>query len=532
MRFKPFTLVLFYCFLFLADSVYGRGENIRTLGSVASWELMERRQGIIEASNIRPYPVLVLSNQVIRPVENESYVDLRLSFDEREASLFADSRRRHDVIVSSGVSASRAPLSRVGAGAALFNSSFGARTHEPIVIQPRPNALFASNSHIRDFSIEFWLYPLSTDEGMQILSWEAARPNGRGGFSYQQIRCVVLRNRIQWDFTDFFLSPGGGTSKRIILSGPPIIPRTWSHHLIRFDADLGILEYLVDGRLEALEYVTSTGRERGEVFTPFVGLNSRFVLGNRFSGMIDEFRIYRNFVDTTALTKFPAEGGRIESRTIDLGFTNSRVVRIEASGGRTSPSVARVRNEYAGNSALRFQDHAEISFYIRTSNRPYQWDESPWIPVNAGMPLPNNIRGRYVQLAADFYPSADGDTSPYLSELRIVYDAARPPLPPTQLMAVAKDGAVELSWRASSSRNVGGYLVFFGTARGEYFGANSPIDAGNSTSIRIEGLNNGTLYFFAVAAYNRPEPLNGVNDFLEPGEFSREVAARPLRMAE
>jgi len=125
----------------------------------------------------------------------------------------------------------------------------------------------------------------------------------------------------------------------------------------------------------------------------------------------------------------------------------------------------------------------------------------------------------------------------------VVYHAAEPPPPPSQLVAVARDGAVELSWRASPSRELGGYFVYFGTAPGEYFGEHaiidnmvraSPIDVGNRTSVRIDGLTNGTLYFFAVAAYNRPQTSNdGARIVLpESGEFSREVAARPLRMAE
>jgi hypothetical protein len=110
---------------------------------------------------------------------------------------------------------------------------------------------------------------------------------------------------------------------------------------------------------------------------------------------------------------------------------------------------------------------------------------------------------------------------------------------------VAKNGAVELSWRPSVSRETGGYLVYYGTAKGEYFGDYailgsalrvSPVDVGNRTSIRIDGLNNGTLSYFAVAAYNKPASGDGIPEpgFLapEPGEFSRETAARPLRMAE
>jgi hypothetical protein len=132
--------------------------------------------------------------------------------------------------------------------------------------------------------------------------------------------------------------------------------------------------------------------------------------------------------------------------------------------------------------------------------------------------------------AVNFYPSGDGETTPYLDELQLIYRTAEPPTPPAQLSAAARDGAVELSWRASPGRELGGYLVYFGTSSGEYFGdhvilgneaAASPVNVGNRTFVRIEGLKNGTLYYFAVAAYS-----SGSN---EPGVFSREAAARPLK---
>jgi len=243
---------------------------------------------------------------------------------------------------------------------------------------------------------------------------------------------------------------------------------------------------------------------------------------------------------------------------MDLGNMDCRVLTIEAFGGltgtlRQANSAGKVWNDYAGNSALCFSDHSELKFFIRISNNPYRWNDVPWIPFNPGIALPDSIRGRYVQIGVDFYPGEDGETSPYLSDLRVIYDAAEAPPPPTQIIAAARNGAVELSWKASPSRTVGGYLVYFGTAKGEYFGNSdilvsaacaspgitpveivSPIDAGNRTSIRIDGLNNGTLYYFTVAAYNRPDnPKMGERVILpEPGEFSREVAARPLRMAE
>jgi hypothetical protein len=89
---------------------------------------------------------------------------------------------------------------------------------------------------------------------------------------------------------------------------------------------------------------------------------------------------------------------------------------------------------------------------------------------------------------------------------------------------------VEISWSASADRSAEGYLVYYGTGSGDYFGTvsragPSPINAGKRTSIRVEGLENGVLYYFAVSAYDASGPGHG-------GEFSREVMARPLRMTE
>ena len=558
MKKTTFILTVLYCFFLFPGSVFGAEERTITLGSTASWNLVENKQGVIEAAQIRPYPVLALSSAPMVTAVSAALADLSLSFDEGHPSRFADSQGRHDVSVSPLMAIAAAPWSRAGIGAALFTGHAG---EEPLVIRPRGNALFAPGSHIRDFSIEFWLFPQHMGSGEQVLLWNSTKRDSQGDFIYQSIRSYVSRNRLRWAFTDFFFSPGETSSKSISFYGPPLIPGTWSHHLIRFDADLGLLEYLVDGRIEAIEHTTATGRESGEVYTPVIGDNGRLMLGNRFSGMMDEFRIYSFRLETPLLTRYRERGGRIETTTLDLGHINSRLERIEAFGGRTNTqggasangfnapsqsvnlltSTSRPRTEYVGNNRLRFSDHAEIRFFVRVSNNPHLWDHAQWIPFLPGANL--GIQGRYIQLAAVFYPSWDGETSPFLSELRIIYRAAELPRPPARLVATARDGAVELSWTASSSRDVKGYLVFYGIASGEYFGREgimgrsqtSPISVGNSTSIRIDGLNNGTLYFFVVAAYNSHDISRLCEAGMplpEPGVFSREVAARPLRMAE
>jgi hypothetical protein len=392
---------------------------------------------------------------------------------------------------------------------------------------------------IGDFSIEFWLFPMNMENGEQILAWISSRPDGRGGLITQRITCEAVKNRLQWTFPNLFSNAGGTDGKTISLTGSVILPLTWSHHLIRFNADLGLLEYLVDGRLEALDYATSSGREGGDVYLPVIGEDGRFVLGGRLAGIIDEFRIYSLYLESPKLAKYPPEGGRVESRTLDLGSRRNRVLKIEALGGRISDGIHDSRlfpeNVYAGNASLCFADHSEIQFFIRANDTPYRWNDIPWVPVEPGIDLSGEFSDRYIQVAAAFYPSGDGETTPYLDELRISYRTAEPPLPPTQLSAIARNGAVELSWKASPGRDVGGYLIYYGTSSGEYFGDHAvlggtavlpPVNVGNRTAVRIEGLRNGTLYYFAVAAYRAED-----GERPEPGDFSREAAARPLQEA-
>jgi hypothetical protein len=373
------------------------------------------------------------------------------------------------------------------------------------------------------------------ENGEQVLAWTSSRADGEGGYYFQRIRCVSSKNRFQWTFLDFFSDPAGLTRKTLSLTGPPVLPKTWSHHLVRFDADLGLLEYLVDGRLEALDYATSTGAEGGEVYTPVIGENGSLVLGSRYAGLLDEFRILGTCPERPDLAKYTG-GGRAETRALDLG-ERSRILRVEAAGGRTRADAPRLFNRYAGAGDLHFADHSALHFFIRSSDNPFRWD-APWIPFTPGEELPPSLRGRYIRIAADFYPAGDGETSPYLDELRILYLSEDPPAPPTRLAARARDGAVELSWKDSGDQNLGGYLIYYGDAGGEYFGlhavidgreAASPVDAGKRNSARLEGLENGRLYYFAVASYRK---TGGPQELPQPGEFSREAAARPLRMVE
>ena len=550
---KNITFIqLVYILLAVSGSVFAVGERTITLGGEATWKNAENKTSVTEVKSIRPYPVLALLSDSgtsaagyyaaegvlgnLSAMSNHA-LDLYISFDERDAMLFKDSIGNYRVSASSGVEAADRLYSRAGTGAAVFNRLTAGSN--PVVAEPAGrNALFAPGSRMRDFTIEFWMYPLNLENGEQIFSWvSSSQINGTQ--HAQRITCTASRNRMQWSFINFFTSANGSSHINIEFSGSTaVVPKTWSHHLIRFDASTGMLEYLVDGATEAIRYATLTGRENSGVYTPLAGNSGRFFIGENFSGLLDEFKIHSVFAGRSSIQRYNPQGGRMETKLIDLGEYSSAVIRIDVSGGRfnirdtsgdyAGRNINAILNEFHENIRFRFSDDSEMNFFIRADDDPWLLNSKSWVNFTPGIDIAG-VSGRYVQIAADFYPSSDGEASPYLDELRVIYLPGEPPLPPRNLTAVASDGAVTLRWRYSPDAYTEGYLVYYSAVRGELFGegaaqGSSPVDVGMTNAAIIEGLRNGTLYYFRVAAYNR---VTGAAHY-NVGEFSAEVTARPL----
>ena len=157
---------------------------------------------------------------------------------------------------------------------------------------------------------------------------------------------------------------------------------------------------------------------------------------------------------------------------------------------------------------------ASIEFEYRIADSWAGWrsDSPPWIPLRVGEALPESARGRYAQVKVELYADGGGRLTPSLSSITLRFVADPPPPPPARIVAVPKDGAIELHWTRVPVGDLAGYLVYYGDRPGEYFGTGadqgpSPIDAGNTTSLTITGVPNGRLLYFVVAAYDTaPDP--------------------------
>jgi len=427
----------------------------------------------------------------------------------------------------------------LGPGSGNFRGSDSA-----VSLVPGQTSIFGKGSSFRDFSIEFWLYPANADNGEVVLSWQSLRKLPSGVLP-QQISCVVSGGRLLWSFDGFFSKPRGTKAAdagvRVELRGrSALVPRAWSHHLLRFDGDTGLVEYLVNGRPEATAYATASGHEGGTVYEPAVGSAAPLKFCPEYAGLADELRISRRFVDEPNLKPFGRDPSLVVSPIADLRYGNSRLVAVDA------------QYKAPGTSSVEF------AYRIADSWAAWRSGDAAWTPLRPGEALPETARGRYVQVKAELYPDGSGKISPALSSITLRYVPDPPPPAPARLVAYPKDGAVELHWSRVPEEDLAGYLVYYGERPGEYFGVGadqgpSPIDVGNTSTLTLTGIPNGRLLYFVVAAYDSgPDPDAGLpraapragaesevpgtaldtrRSESRAGEFSPEAAARPSRTA-
>ncbi len=495
---------LFFIGLLLSTSLLLPAQEQLTIGGEEGWSRLSKKLLVSFEEGRGGYRDLRLAERSYR-VE-EGVTDLLLHFDGRP---FTDSSGHYEVEADSRVTFVQS--GRIGPGAAKFTRRDGGLTLKPK--NDVRGALFGEDLVSGSFSFEFWLYPLHLEEGETILLWEGQNFLG-GRLHLQAIRASIDKRVLSWDFSRIFFSSDFRPRSIKISGTKKLIPREWHHHLIRYNARTGLIEYLLDGKPEAIAHITDTGGEKGTVQLPYVGKSSdRYLsIGEEFDGKIDELRFSRSVVQDPLLHSYSNTKGVAETELIDLG----------SYGSTLQPFGVEQKRPPETDIFLFYRIYETMEEAITDSPR--------WIPFRPGEELNGEREGRYLELRMELLPDGPGTTSPSLSSITVSYEPNPPPLAPAYVKAEPGNGEVSVSWNPTMEEDLAGYLLYYGTRPGEYRGADastvvSPIDVGKTNEFVVEGLENERVYYFAVASYDSAGKKNR-------SPLSEEVSARPTPYAE
>ncbi len=480
-------------FLLFADS-----KSI-VLGGAGKWPELSVAEGISKGKGRFGRECIELEKNARKVTMG---TDLLLDF---EGNKVKDISGKYEVISNSLYYTQKAVMGR---GAALSRGNGSG-----IKLKGTSGTIFGTEGNPGSFVIEFWLCPSIAENGETIFSWHSSRII-LDYVMYQAISAQIFNNRLEWTFTNVFEGYNDSNGELSLLSYSAIIPEKWAHHSISYDEETGLLEYRIDGHLEALKHVTQNGREGDTIFQPMLGHPECVEICPRFTGFIDDFRIVRLI--------YPESDSDINLNEDSYDF-------YKVTGGHfvSQPLMTKIGSVLKNLEIVdTVPPQTEIRYYVRGSDNYFNWTENypEWIQVKNKEEI-KNVSGLYFQVAADLFPDGGGNVSPSVTEIKLNYEEQPLPLPPLNVRAKAGNGSVDLKWDYSVDENTGGYFIYYGSRPGEYLGSDaaegpSPIKIDNLSSFRLTGLKNGKIYYFAVSTYSKLDPK--IN-----GSLSGEVYARP-----
>lgn len=480
--------------LFILFQGYSYQKSI-IIGGEKGWNDLSKMEGVTTGVGRFGLESIELSTKMPQ-VTGET--DLLLTFDEKDNFDFVGNYN----VISNNLTYTKDSIKGKGAGLSRGVTN-------GITLKGNKYSLLGRQGLMGSFTIEFWLSPSIAENGEKILSWRSSI-NTKPYPDYQMIVASINNNRLEWRFNNVFPLY---QDTDILLSGfSTIIPGEWSRHTLTYNDETGCLEYLVDGRTEAIKYITTTNHEDGTVCMPFVGEGAKLEICPNYTGKIDNFRIQRT---------------SYEENSEDIYNTGNEPFRMNGGRFETNPiliSNAATLNEV--NAIMNIPEQTDIRLFVRSGENYCNWTENypEWKEVLSGEEI-SGVTGLYFQVAAELLPDGSGSKTPSVTQLELKYTETPSPLPPFTVTAIPGDSCVTLTWSYSVDDNAGGYYVYYGNRPGEYMGraaveGMSPVKVGNTTSLKLTGLENGKIYYFAISSYSRID--NKIN-----GTLSKEVYARP-----
>lgn len=338
------------------------------------------------------------------------------------------------------------------------------------------DSLFSPGRILGNFSIEFWFKPTIINEDSILFSWKGVN-KVESDFISQKIKCYFEDRRVVWLFENLFVPVDFSEYSIDLKSKTKLIPDQWNHILIRYNEELGILEFLLNGLPEDIKYTTQNNRESHTIYSPYIGnfSKSEILIGERFNGFIDEFRISEAYIEKPVLSKY-SNSGEFLSPVYDIAQENVQLNSIECDD--------------------IIDKETDITYFYRFSDEPFLQENNylKWLPIDNI----NEKVGRYIQIGGVLYSNGGSNKSPLIENVNIIWDEIPTPPAPQFVTSKALENALLIEWSPVKHYEIDGYLLYIGNESNNY---TEMIDVGKNTSYTINKLKYKNIYYFSVRSY-------------------------------
>lgn len=459
-------------------------DEVVHIGGKNGWQSLSLSQNIVSTKGLFGYEAKSLATN---DIEKKESLDLVLNFD--GAHIQDDLGRYY---IEDMFEYRKSQDAKTGTEALL------SLENNPFVLKGTEDSLFGTSGYKSSFSISFWIKPFLVQSQENLFSWNSSR-NTSEGILYQSIQAGFFKGKMQWQFSNIFASKNQFETQFQLEGIETLIPNTWSHHSFVFNETDETIAYYVNGFLQDVKSVKN--------LKAFLGIPSNLSLCKNYTGLLDAFVIDKtDFEPKVTDAMYSKQRGRFETQPIDLESFGAGITKLDAK--------------------VNLPEQTAVALFVRAGDNFYEWTESypSWQAIQIGE-KPSGLNGRYAQIAGELYADGAGKYTPTITEVSLFYQKVTPPLAPYSIKAKEGDGFIDISWAKNIDENTAGYLIYYGEKPGEYLGrfaleGTSPIKIDMTEHIRISGLENGKIYYFAIRAYS-------AIDERIIGPFSKEVWARP-----
>lgn len=386
-----------FCFLILPVNLVW-GQTGILFGGLDNWNDIFTSENVVVKEGRKGFYDILLDDSY-----STTQFDLEINFNPGEIYRSSQNYKLH-------LEKSKNPITLISKNEFVRGGGSGVlRGYDEIKLTPLPSSLLAPGKVWEDFTIEFWLYPVSLRDGEDIITWHGSRFTNNN-YDGQKFTVQILNRRLEWKFQGFFINLADNSSLDVKITGlNALSPQFWQHHAVRFDANSGIIEYIVNGVPEALQYVTDNYKDDGTIYLPKVGkgLGNPIRIGSSFVGLMDEFKISDTIV-TPLLSRYPKDKGILMTKVIDLEILNREIDRINIL--TSLPSDSKI---------ICYYRMASIPFNPETHKLDIIDEYSDWTKFNPTDNLDSSSLLRYIQLMIQLHPSSDLSKSPIIHEIQI-----------------------------------------------------------------------------------------------------------------